>query len=192
MSARILFVCTGNICRSPTAHALLAQKAQTAGLAALVVDSAGISDEEEGHLMDRRSARELALRGYAPLVHHARQVVPADFVQFDWIIGMTGAHCGALLRQRAQLEKGHCNAATHVGDAPPARAAGPRLAGIALMRDCLENQAKGQDVPDPWYGGPQDFVRVFDMLDACVEALLAQLEAAAAQSRRLALPTYPQ
>lgn len=175
MPARILFVCTGNICRSPTAHALLAQKAEQVGVA-VDVDSAGTSDYEQGRLMDKRSARELARRGYAPLAHRARQIEPVDFVRFDWIIGMTQTHCEDLMRLRAK---------TALSPSPAAA-----LANIALMRDCEKGAPTGQDVPDPWFGEPQDFVRVFDMLDGCVEALLAEIEAAAAQARPVQLPAY--
>jgi protein-tyrosine phosphatase len=146
---RVLFVCTGNICRSPTAHALLANKARVQGLH-VVVDSAAISDEEAGRPMDPRSLRELRRRGHAPLDHRARQVVAADFTRFDCLIGMTQAHCHALQRQRDAL-------------AAPGQ--------VLHMLEVLPH-LRGQDVPDPWYGGPADFVRAFDLIDQAVEALL--------------------
>lgn len=147
----VLFICTGNICRSPTAHALLVHKAQAAGLA-LVVDSAAISDEERGNPFDRRAAAELKRRGVPAHEHCARQVRRDDFSRFDWIIGMTQAHCAALRRQA------------------PASA----RAQIALMLDFAHGHA-GEDVPDPWYGSAQDFIHAFDLIEHGVDGLLARI-----------------
>ncbi|WP_244940595.1 low molecular weight protein-tyrosine-phosphatase [Corticibacter populi] len=154
-------MCTGNICRSPTAHALLQQKAQAMGLW-LLVDSAGISDEEAGRPMDARSARELVRRGHAPLAHRARQIKTADFLAFDHLIGMTRVHCASMARLREQAGR---------------RFPGRSLGEVGLMLDWLPGQPRGQDVPDPWYGGPADFVRAFELIDEAVDALLAQLQA---------------
>lgn len=146
----ILFICTGNICRSPTAHALLLHKAQAAGLP-VEVDSAAISDEERGNPFDRRAAAELRRRGIAAHAHCARQVQREDFARFDWIVGMTQAHCAALRRM-----------------AP----AGSR-ARIALLLDFVPG-AEGEDVPDPWYGSARDFVLAFDLIERGVDGWLAQ------------------
>lgn len=150
-SSTVLFICTGNICRSPTAHALLVHKARAAGLP-VQVDSAAISDEERGNPFDRRAAAELARRGVPAHAHCARQVRREDFSHFDWIIGMTQAHCGALRRQA------------------PADA----RAQIALMLDFAPGHA-GEDVPDPWYGSAQDFVHAFDLIERGVDGLLARI-----------------
>ena len=147
----VLFICTGNICRSPTAHALLVHKALARGLD-LQVDSAAISDEERGNPFDRRAAAELQRRGVAVHAHCARQVRRDDFAHFDWIIGMTQAHCAALHRLAPANGK----------------------ARIALMLDFAEG-AQGQDVPDPWYGSARDFVHAFDLIERGVDGLLAQL-----------------
>ena len=149
--SRILFICTGNICRSPTAHALLVHKACAAGLM-LEVDSAAISDEERGNPFDRRAAAELQRRGVPAHAHCARQVRRADFTRFDWIIGMTRAHCAALERL-----------------APPAS-----TVRIALLLDLVPART-GQDVPDPWYGDEQDFIHAFDLIEQGVDALLQQI-----------------
>lgn len=147
----VLFICTGNICRSPTAHALLVHKAQAAGLA-VQVDSAAISDEERGNPFDRRAAAELARRGVPAHNHCARQVRREDFSHFDWIIGMTQAHCAALRRQ--------------------APAGTP--AQIVLMLDFAPSHA-GEDVPDPWYGSAQDFIHAFDLIERGVDGLLERI-----------------
>ena len=154
---RVLFVCTGNICRSPTAHALLTHKARQRGWP-MTVDSAAVSNEEAGRPMDARSARELTRRGYPPLTHRARQVVAADFSRFDLVIGMTQAHVHALQRQRERARHS---------------APGAELATVRRMLDVLPGPLHGQDVPDPWYGGEADFIHAFDLIDQAVEAWLA-------------------
>jgi protein-tyrosine phosphatase len=150
----ILFVCTGNICRSPTAHALLMHKARAAGIH-LEVDSAAISDEERGNPPDPRSVAEAKRRGIAMHVHAARQVRKSDFERFDFLIGMTAQHCAAL-RRLAPAGTGH---------------------KVHLFTEFAEG-IEG-DVPDPWYGGQQDFIEVFDLIDHGVDGLLATLEARA-------------
>ncbi|WP_225781427.1 low molecular weight protein-tyrosine-phosphatase [Xenophilus sp. Marseille-Q4582] len=148
---RVLFICTGNICRSPTAHALLVHRAAEAGLA-VQVDSAAISDEERGNPFDTRAAAELRRRGVPLHAHCARQVTRADFGQFDWVLGMTRAHEAALHRL-----------------APAGHAA-----RIALLLDLVPGR-EGQDVPDPWYGDARAFVQAFDLIEGGVQGLLAQL-----------------
>ena len=148
---RILFVCTGNICRSPTAHALLVHRAGALGWP-VEVDSAAISDEERGNPFDRRAAAELRRRGVPMHAHAARQVRREDFARFDWIVGMTQSHC-ASLRRLAPAEH-------------PAR--------IALMLDFVPGQ-EGLDVPDPWWGDAEAFVHAFDLIELGVDGLLAHL-----------------
>lgn len=154
----VLFVCTGNICRSPTAHTLLMHKARLAGVA-VEVDSAAISDEERGNPPDRRAVAEARRRGIEMHAHCARQVRTADFARFDWIVGMTAQHCAALRRL-----------------AP---------AGMAHKVHRLTDFAAGDegDVPDPWYGGPQAFVEAFDLIERGVDGLLATLAAPPASAR---------
>jgi protein-tyrosine phosphatase len=144
----VLFVCTGNICRSPTAQALLLHKAAARNLR-VHADSAAISDEERGNPPDRRALAELRRRGVPMPPHRARTVEPADFRSFDLVLGMTADHVRALRR----------TAPEH-----------------ASKIDLLMRHADGHgaiDVPDPWYGGEQDFVAAFDMIEAGVEGLLA-------------------
>ncbi len=144
----VLFVCTGNICRSPTAQALLLHKASVLGIQ-VQTDSAAVTDEEVGNPPDRRALDELRRRGVSMPAHRARMVVPRDFQKFDLVLGMTASHVRALQRL-----------------APPASSATIDL----LMR--YAPGAEPIDVPDPWYGGPRDFIEAFDMIETGVDGLL--------------------
>jgi protein-tyrosine phosphatase len=148
--ASVLFICTGNICRSPTAHALLAHKARAAQLA-LEVDSAAISDEERGNPPDPRSVAEARRRGIEMPAHRARQVRTSDFERFDTIVGMTGQHCAAL-RRLAPAGTAH---------------------KIHLLTDFADGLSG--DVPDPWYGGADGFRDVLAMIERTTDALVEQL-----------------
>jgi protein-tyrosine phosphatase len=152
---RILFVCTGNICRSPLAEALLRHKAAAAGLE-VEADSAGTSDEEAGNPPDRRARRVAERRGFRLPDRAARQVVRADFTRVDLILPMTRAHLRVLQRV-----------------APPGATAELRL----FMEHAPEQGL--MDVPDPWYGGMPDFERALDMIEAGVEGLILALRGSA-------------
>lgn len=92
---RVLFICTGNICRSPTAHALLLHKAQAARFD-VEVDSAAIQSDSRGWPADERAVAEALRRGVAMPQRGARQVRPRDFEHYDHVIGMTRQHCETL------------------------------------------------------------------------------------------------
>ncbi|KAF1005726.1 MAG: Low molecular weight protein-tyrosine-phosphatase YfkJ [Luteibacter sp.] len=148
--ASVLFVCTGNICRSPTAHALLVHKAAAAGLI-VDVDSAAVTDSEVGNPPDARSLAELRRRGIPMPAHRARRVTAEDFARFDLVVGMTTAHVATLRRM-----------------APEA----VQKIGLMMVHSADHGAI---DVPDPWYGKQADFIEVFDMLDVAVDGLLASL-----------------
>lgn len=149
----VLFVCTGNICRSPTAQALLQHKAAALGLQ-VTTDSAAVTTEEVGNPPDRRALAELRRRGVPMPDHRARQVRDEDFTAFDLVLGMTAHHVHVLERMA------------------PAHA----TARIGLLMDHADGP-RARDVPDPWYGGQQEFVEAFDMIEAGVEGLLHQHKA---------------
>jgi protein-tyrosine phosphatase len=150
---RILFVCLGNICRSPTAEAVLrALAAREAPELVLEVDSAGTAGYHVGQPPDPRTREAAARRGYDLGALRARVVEPADFERFDLILAMDRENL-KVLRRRA-----------------------PTLAHERL-RLFLEfaPEAAPEDVPDPYYGGPNGFEEVLDLVEAATRGLLAHL-----------------
>lgn len=149
---RVLFVCTGNICRSPTAEGVLLHQARASHFE-LVVDSAGVSAEELGNPPDARARRVAKARGYRLPDRRARQIRANDFITFDRILAMTGSHLRALERR-----------------AP---------AGSTARLELFMTYAPAHeisDVPDPWYGGPEDYEHVLDLIEAGVAGLLRELK----------------
>lgn len=149
----VLFVCTGNICRSPTGEGVLRHKAREAGLQEHVrIASAGTHDYHVGAPADERSAEHAHRRGYDLSRHRARQVQALDFERFDLILALDRGHL-ELLRD----------------DCPPALRHKVRL--------LMEFAPAGfpQEVADPYYGGRQGFERVLDEIEAACDGLLAHI-----------------
>lgn len=153
---RIAFVCLGNICRSPTADGVMQHLVREAGLSdRIVIESAGTADYHIGKGADPRSQAEMERRG-VKLDHRARQFVAEDFDRFDLVVAMDESNVENLKRI-----------------APNDAAA----AKIHRLRE-WDPEAHGDlDVPDPYYGGDEGFVDVFDMIERSCRSLLADLQA---------------
>lgn len=150
----ILFVCLGNICRSPLAEGIFLHLAQQRGVDRLVVDSCGTGGWHEGEGPDRRALAVAKARG-VHLPSRARRVRPAeDFEAFTHIIAMDASNVQNLLELGAPRDR------------------------LRLMRsyDPAYRDGEAPDVPDPYYGGDDGFDQVFDMLLAACEGLLDEIE----------------
>ena len=159
---RIAVVCLGNICRSPMAGAVLADRVARAGLDDRVeVETAGTGDWHVGHPMDRRAAAVLAAAGLDPSAHRAQQFDPAWFERFDLVLAMDAAN-------RADLA-----ALCSTMGADAAAAAGR----VRMFRDFdpLADDTD-RDVPDPYYGGDDGFDTVMAMVQRTADRLVAWLE----------------
>jgi protein-tyrosine phosphatase len=150
---RILFVCLGNICRSPTAEGVLRHLlAAEAPQLEIDVDSAGTGDYHIGEPPDLRSQRAALRRGIDLSGLRARQVVPADFARFDLILAMDRQNLRALQETRPSGSKTE----------------------LALFLDYAHQP--GNDVPDPYRGSGDDFERVLDLITAACRRLIATLK----------------
>jgi protein-tyrosine phosphatase len=157
---RILFVCLGNICRSPTAEAVLrGLAAREAPELTLIVDSCGTANYHPGSPPDRRSQAVARKRAYDLSELRARQLREADFASFDLILAMDRSNLQEL-RERAPV--------------------GARER-IHLFLDYAPEQAL-REVPDPYYGGPSGFEDVLDLIEAGARGLLRRLQMQAPQS----------
>lgn len=151
----ILFVCMGNICRSPTAEGVFRVRAEKAGIAErLHIDSAGTHAYHVGHKPDPRSSEFAARRGYDLTTQRARQVQASDFATFDLIYAMDHENM-ARLRAACPLEHRH---------------------KLALFMDLAAN-SDSDVVPDPYYGDGNGFDLVLDYIEDASDGLLKQLGA---------------
>lgn len=149
----VLFVCLGNICRSPLAEGVFAHMVEQEGLShRFHVDSAGTGAWHAGERPDPRSIRVAASHG-VELPGRARQVTPDDLHRFDLVVPMDRDNL-------AELER---LSNVHGG-----------TARIRLLRS-FDGAADGDEVPDPYYGGPGGFDKVYDMVHAACAGLLDEL-----------------
>jgi protein-tyrosine phosphatase len=154
---RILFVCMGNICRSPTAEGVMRRLLEDAGLTDRVeVESAGTGAWHIGEPPDERATLAARRRGVT-LAGAARQVGPEDFRRFDLLIAMDRANLGELLAL-----------------APDEEAAEK----VRLLREFDPASSGDLDVPDPYFGGDNGFETVLDMVEAACRGLIDELRAA--------------
>lgn len=151
-SVRVLFVCLGNICRSPTAHGVFEHLVQRHNLEQhVVVDSAGTGDWHIGHAPDKRSSAAALQRGYDLSTQRARQISAADFQQYDYILAMDEQNLRDLQRMQ------------------PANFSGE----LALFLSYGEHDER--EVPDPYYGDGSGFERVLDLVESASQHLLQTL-----------------
>lgn len=152
MTPKVLFVCLGNICRSPTAEAVFRARAERTGLD-VIIDSAGTSGWHIGEPPDPRSVEAGAARGYSFKGQASRKVIRADFGQYDYVLAMDQKNVEAL--------KEICPESY--------------LSRIALFLDYVPN-ASTREVPDPYYGGGDGFARVLDLIEQASDGLIAALK----------------
>lgn len=159
---RVLMVCMGNICRSPTAEGVLRHKLAKAGLAELVlVDSAGTHAYHVGSPPDDRSQHAASQRGYDLTGLRARKVKPQDFHDFDLVLAMDFDNL-ALLQESC----------------PPTTKARNKLRRLTEFVPAHSPHAAAQTVPDPYYGGPAGFEFVLDLVEDACDGLIAHLQQA--------------
>jgi protein-tyrosine phosphatase len=145
----VLFVCLGNICRSPLAEGIFRDKVKQAGLEDYFrIDSCGTSAFHIGEQPDPRSSANARENGVY-LNHQARQFVPDDFTRFDYILPMDSSNYSNVMQLEPESSE----------------------AKVIMMRE-FDPKEEGADVPDPYYGGERGFQNVFDILERSTEALL--------------------
>lgn len=146
----ILFVCLGNICRSPLAEGVFRHRAQALGVAdRFVIDSAGCGGWHKGEPPDRRSIAVAARHGVDLSAQRARQIRPADFDAFDLILGLDRDN----IRHLERMASGQARVVLYLEEALGMR----------------------KDVPDPYYGSERDFETVYRLCDQASEALVEKL-----------------
>ncbi len=150
----VLFVCLGNICRSPSAEGIFRHCVENSDLQLKVkIDSAGTANYHSGHPPDSRAIRVAASRGINLKNLRARQVRRSDFQQFDYIIAMDRHNYSDLISLAPQDHR--CR--------------------IQLFLDFTDNWSE-REIPDPYYGGPQGFERAFDMITDASKGLIKDIK----------------
>lgn len=149
----VLFVCMGNICRSPMAEGIFRREIEKAGLLGKVeIDSAGTHSYHIGSPPDNRALAAIKKRGVDISGLRGRQVAPIDFDRFDYILAMDRDNLGILKR----------SAPAHAQDKP------------RLLLSFSESY-RDQEVPDPYYGGARGFEENLDMIEDAVRGVIADI-----------------
>ncbi|MBM4190078.1 MAG: low molecular weight phosphotyrosine protein phosphatase [Betaproteobacteria bacterium] len=152
---KVLFVCLGNICRSPTAEGVFRAQVAAAGLSEVIgIDSAGTAAWHIGKAPDQRAQAAATRRGYDLTALRGRQVAVADFGEFDYILAMDRSNLADLLAQ-CPAEQRH---------------------KVRLFLS-FSSQWQDHEVPDPYYGGADGFDQVLDMVEDAAHGLLSDIRA---------------
>ncbi len=150
---KILFVCLGNICRSPTADGVLRKLVADSGLEKrMLIDSAGTGDWHIGRAPDSRTIKAAARRGYDLSVLRARLVTQDDFDEFDYILAMDKSNLAHLQKMKPAHFAGH----------------------LGLFMDFAPHMGYSE-VPDPYHGDEDDFERVLDLVEEAAQHLLKKI-----------------
>ncbi len=152
---KVLFVCLGNICRSPMAEGIFDKLSKESPLE-ISHDSAGTSAYHIGELPDERMREMASNKGNIALTHRARQIVREDFDKFDYIIAMDKSNYENILHYKNRINKASETT-------------------IMLMRS-FDSEKGNLEVPDPYYGGESDFEKVYDILWRCNQNFIQFLE----------------
>ena len=149
----VVFVCMGNICRSPTAEAVFRHYVESAGMSGEIsIDSAGTHDYHVGDKPDARAQRAAQQRGYDMSTLRGRQVGEEDFRRFDYVLAMDMANLAIL------------HGLTPLGSGTQPQ----------LFLDYARHHSE-REVPDPYYGGADGFERVLDMVEDAAQGLLEEI-----------------
>ena len=150
---KVLFVCLGNICRSPTAEGVFRRALERAGMADTVaIDSCGVGNWHVGKAPDSRAQQAALSRGVDISALRARQLCAQDFVDFDYVLGMDQDNVRAMHALKP------ANSQAYVG----------------LLLDFAD--MPGGEVPDPYYGGEEGFENVLNMIEAASDGLIHHLK----------------
>jgi protein-tyrosine phosphatase len=160
MTVRVLFVCLGNICRSPTAHGVFQQRVNELGLQQQIdVDSAGTAGWHEGRSPDPRSIEAAAKQGYDLTELRASQVQQQDFQRYDYVLAMDASNLADLQQLCPPDYRGELTLFLRYG----------------TDLDGLPNTADSLQVPDPYYGDGDGFLQVIQLIEQASDGLLRRL-----------------
>ncbi len=156
--ARIIFVCWGNICRSPMAEVVARAWAAREGVRGVAFSSAGISDEEHGNPMDPRAVATLREAGYTPGAQRAHRITTAEIGSAGLLIGMEQLHLDRMRRLA------------------------PHADHLYLLSDFDPDAVPGSGIPDPWYGPDDAFTETLEAIEAAMPEVMKRARELASEA----------